>query len=88
MKNLQFNPNYVIVPLNTQVVWINIDVTNGIEHRSVDHAVVNTQGLFASPRLPTNHSFTFQFTRPGTYDYYCPYYENMRGTIVVVDQPF
>ncbi len=87
MKNLQFNPNYVIIPVNTEVLWINLDIENGVTHNCILHSVVeSSKGLFASQKLATNESFSFKFNRPGTYKYFCPYYKNMNGTIVVTDE--
>jgi len=87
MKNLKFNPDYVIVPVNTEVVWINLDTTNGVYHNAITHAVIEEKkGLFKSPDLTLNQSFKFKFNRPGTFNYFCPYHKNMTGTIIVVDE--
>ncbi len=85
MKNLKYNPNYIIIPVNTEITWINLDIENGDNHDCILHGVKSDENLFSSPQLKTNESFNFKFNRPGMYNYFCPYYKNMNATIVVTD---
>src|SRR5438874_931617 len=66
IKNFRFNPEYIIVPISTEIRWINFDTHS--------HGVSENNKLFQSPNLALNQSFSFKFTQPGTYYYHCPYY--------------
>jgi plastocyanin len=45
--------------------------------------VTSTQGLFASPGLDSGDNFSYRFTTPGTYPYFCALHPHMKGTIIV-----
>ena len=67
----------VVIGMNSTVTWVNQD--------SVPHTVTATNGLFNSGNLDPGKSFTFTFTLPGTYSYYCIYHSSwMKGTVTVV----
>ena len=38
---------------------------------------------FDSGAVDTDETFSFTFTKPGTYGYYCKVHPHMKGTIVV-----
>jgi plastocyanin len=40
-------------------------------------------GLFASPGLDAGDVFSYRFTAPGTYSYFCALHPQMTGTIIV-----
>jgi plastocyanin len=72
--NFSFNPNSLTVTVGTKVTWTN--------HDSVTHTVTANQGAFNSPVLPGS-SFSFTFTKAGTYAYHCMIHPYMMATIVV-----
>jgi plastocyanin len=77
IKLFQFQPGRVQVKAGTIVTWINDDeivhtVTLDAEEKSFD-AVLDGKGK----------SFSFTFTKPGIYTYYCDRHEHMRGEIEV-----
>lgn len=65
----------VTVPAGTTVTWVN--------HDDDAHTVVSTTALFRSPGLDTDDSFSYRFTKPGTYQYFCTLHPLMVGTVVV-----
>jgi len=54
-----------------------------VNHDSDLHTVTSTQGLFASPGLDSGDNFSYRFTAPGTYAYFCALHPHMKGTIIV-----
>jgi len=75
IKNFEFSPNPIKVKVGTKVTWTNEDGT--------DHTVQSDGGTFSSPHLASGQSFSFTFTKPGTYTYHCAIHTYMTGTVVV-----
>jgi plastocyanin len=75
IDNFSFMPKTLTVTVGTTVTWTN--------HDDVPHTVVSTKKGFASPALDTDERFSFRFTAPGTYPYYCSVHPMMTGTVVV-----
>lgn len=75
IDNFSFIPKRLTVSVGTTVTWTN--------HDDVPHTVVSTKKVFASPALDTDQQFSFRFTAPGTYAYYCSVHPMMTGTVVV-----
>ncbi len=69
----------VIVPLGSKVTWINRD--------EVPHTVRETHNLFRSAALDTGDTFSYTFTQPGTYDYYCSLHPQMVAKVIVTAPP-
>lgn len=87
IKNMQFNPNYLQVPLGQEVTWINLDNGEDQKYKPRVHDVTESrQALFKSPDLRLNQSFTQIFDRAGKYVYHCSHHPQMRGTIVVINK--
>jgi plastocyanin len=70
-----FRPATVTVPVGTAVTWIN--------HDDDVHTVTSRGDVFTSKGLDTDDTFTYTFTRPGTYGYFCKLHPLMTGTVVV-----
>jgi plastocyanin len=76
IDNFTFNPQAVTVKAGTTVTWTNKD--------DIPHGIAATNNAFKrSPALDTDDSFSFTFTTPGTYQYFCYIHPHMTGTIVV-----
>jgi plastocyanin len=76
--NYTFMPKKLTVAVNTKVTWTNNDSTG--------HTVVSTTAgtPFGTKRaLAEGKAFSYKFTTPGTYTYYCSIHTYMKGTIVV-----
>lgn len=75
VDNFTFGPNALTVPVNSTVTWVNKD--------DVPHVVASNDGLFKSKALDTDDKYTYTFTKPGTYAYYCTIHPKMVAKIVV-----
>ncbi len=72
---LEFRPNALTVPVGTKVTWIN---KMGEEH-DVSSA---KPGLFGQPLMPYG-SYSYTFTEPGIFDYFCAPHSGMIGSVTV-----
>jgi plastocyanin len=76
IDNFTFNPQTVTVKAGTTVTWTNKD--------DIPHGIAATNNAFKrSQALDTDDSFSFTFTTPGTYQYFCYIHPHMVGSIVV-----
>jgi plastocyanin len=74
--NFSFSPQTLIVPAGTQVTWTNED--------DLPHTVISEdKTTFKSHALDTDEKFSFTFTKPGTYTYFCSIHPKMTAHIVV-----
>ena len=75
IDNFTFAPQRLAVKAGTTVTWINDD--------DIPHTVASSTKLFKSNALDTNDKFSFTFTTPGAYEYFCSLHPHMTGAIVV-----
>ncbi len=75
IDNFTFNPQTLTVKAGTTVTWTNKD--------DIPHTVAAVNKEFRSKALDTDDAYTFTFTTPGTYAYFCSLHPHMTGTIVV-----
>ena len=75
IDNFAFAPQRVVVKAGTTVIWINDD--------DIPHTIASSSKSFKSNALDTKDKFSFTFTTPGTYEYFCSLHPHMTGTIVV-----
>ena len=75
IDNFVFGPQTLTVPVGTTVTWTNSD--------DIPHTSVSTEGVFKSKVLDTDEKFSYTFTKPGTYSYYCSVHPKMIGQVVV-----
>jgi plastocyanin len=76
IASVAFAPTTLKVKLGTTVKWKNGD--------DIDHTVVASDGSFNSGILKPGDSFSFIFTKPGTYEYVCALHpEQMQGQVQV-----
>jgi plastocyanin len=75
IDNFTFSPSTLTVSVGTKVTWTNED--------DIPHTVNATTQAFKSGALDTDETFSFTFTTPGTYQYFCALHPHMTGTIVV-----
>ena len=75
IDNFSFTPAILTVPVGTKVTWVN--------HDDVPHLVMSTDKRFTSPALDTVDRFSYTFTAPGTYNYYCAIHPKMTAKIIV-----
>jgi plastocyanin len=74
IDNFTFNPQVVTVKAGDTVVWTNRD--------DIPHTVADP-GKFKSKALDTGDTYSFTFTTPGSYSYFCSLHPHMTGRIVV-----
>jgi plastocyanin len=75
IDNFVFAPQRMTVKAGTTVTWINDD--------DIPHTVASNTKLFRSSALDTKDKFSFTFTTPGAYEYFCSLHPHMTGAIVV-----
>jgi len=75
IDNFSFAPAVLTVPAGTQVTWTNRD--------DIPHNVTTDGAAIKSKTLYTDDKFSFTFTKPGTYQYFCSIHPKMKGTVVV-----
>ena len=75
IDNFSFGPAAITVPLGTTVTWINRD--------DIPRTVVSDDKIFKSRVLDTDEKFSYTFSKPGTYPYFCSVHPKMTGKVVV-----
>ena len=78
IDNFSFGPDQLTVKPGTTVTWINED--------DIPHTVVATNKAFRSKALDTDDKFSFTFTTPGSYEYFCSLHPHMKAMVMVVGQ--
>jgi len=74
-----FSPSSVTILTGDKVTWKNSDTKQ--------HQVVSNSGAFASPILGASKSWTFTFTRTGTYRYHDGLHPSLKASVVVKARP-
>lgn len=77
IDNFSFGPGSLTVAIGTTVTWTNRD--------DIPHTVVSTDDAktFKSKVLDTDEKFSFTFSKPGTYPYFCSIHPKMTGKVIV-----
>ena len=76
IDNFFFTPGTITVKTGTAVTWTNRD--------DIPHGIASSNNAFKkSMALDTDESYSFTFTTPGTYQYFCYLHPKMVGSIVV-----
>lgn len=75
--SFSYSPDQVTVVMgaNNTVTWVNND--------NAPHTVTAYDGSFGSGNIGAGGSYSYTFTQPGAYRYYCAYHSWMVGTVVV-----
>ncbi len=75
IQNFSFQPASIQVTTGTTVTWTNQD--------TAPHTVTFRSSAQGSGTLQRSQSFSYTFTTPGTYDYYCAVHPYMVGRVIV-----
>jgi amicyanin len=75
IANFAYAPSNIQVSVGTTVTWTNQD--------SAPHTVTFKNGMKDSGLLRQGQSFSYTFTTPGTFDYYCTVHPNMAARVIV-----
>jgi plastocyanin len=76
-----FGPSSLNVTVGTTVYWINLSTDKNMPY-DVVFTTINVHSDTLNPD-PAFDSFSYTFTTPGVYPYYCAYASTMKGTITV-----
>jgi plastocyanin len=75
-NNMIFTPSQISVSVGSSVTWTNND--------NVSHTVVEDHGDGPnSGEIAPGATYSYTFTKKGSYQYHCSIHPQMRGTIVV-----
>jgi plastocyanin len=75
IDNFSFGPTTLTVAVGTTVTWTNRD--------DIPHTVVSDDKIFKSKVLDTDEKFSYTFSKPGIYPYFCSLHPKMTGKVVV-----
>jgi plastocyanin len=76
IDNFSFAPPTLTVAAGTEVTWVN--------HDDIPHTVVSEdKTTFKSRALDTDEKFSFTFSKPGTYTYFCSIHPKMTAKVIV-----
>src|SRR5882762_7727625 len=75
VENFSFQPGTLTIKAGTTVTWVN--------HDDEPHTVNENNKTFKSGTLDTDAKFSYKFTSPGTYSYFCSLHPRMTGQIIV-----
>jgi plastocyanin len=77
IDNFHFEPKELTVGVGTKVTWSNGD--------DVPHTATSTDDpqTFDSGAMDTDDGFSFTFTKPGKYTYFCKVHPHMTGVVIV-----
>ena len=75
IKHHKYSPEMLTVPVGTTVTWTN--------HDDDVHTVTSSAQLFTSRGIDTDEAFSYTFTKPGTYVYFCTLHPLMTAKILV-----
>ncbi len=77
IDNFMFKPKELSVAVGTKVTWVNKD--------DVPHTATSSDepAAFDSKTLDTDQTYSFTFTKPGTYTYFCKVHPHMKGVVTV-----
>jgi plastocyanin len=74
IDNFSFGPD-ITIAAGTTVTWTNLD--------DAPHVVASDSNIFKSKTLDTDDRYSYTFTKPGTYVYYCTVHPKMIAKVVV-----
>jgi amicyanin len=75
IENFAFNAPAITVAAGTTVTWSNND--------DIPHTVRAVDGSFHSVAMDSGDHYSFTFTKPGVYNYFCTIHPKMVGKIIV-----
>jgi plastocyanin len=76
IASFQFSPSNIIVHVGTTITWTNND--------SATHTVTANDGSFSSGSLGKGGTYSYTFTKEGTFPYICENHTSMKASVTVV----
>lgn len=95
LSSLMFHPSTTTVKVGTTITWRNDEaithtVTSGrfvgVDKTTGLRASQKADGTFNAELAGKGKTFSFTFTKPGTYSYYCDIHQGMNATIKVLGE--
>jgi plastocyanin len=80
VKGFRFQPKTMTVAAGTEVTWRQEDNTI---HTLTSGVPGNKTGTFDRRSFGQGDEFSFTFSEPGTFRYFCDIHESMRGLVTV-----
>ena len=77
IKSMAFTPAALTVKVGQTVTWTNQD--------QFAHTVTSDAGEFKSGNLAKGGTYTFTFTKAGTYTYHCNIHTSMKAKVIVTE---
>ena len=77
IKNHIYMPDNVVIKPGDSVTWVNHDED---PHNVIDQA---NKKQFHSPALDTNDTYSYTFTKAGSYAYFCTFHPTMQAKVTV-----
>jgi plastocyanin len=74
--NFAYNPDPLTISVGQSVTWTNRDA-------APHTATGRDRDALQSGTLKQGESYTATFDTPGTYEYFCEFHPNMKGTVIV-----
>lgn len=78
IRNFAFNPPVITVPVGATVIWMNDDIEQ--------HTATADDKSFNSDAVDHGKSFSFTFSKAGTFRYSCLIHPEMIGQVIVTAQ--
>jgi len=75
IKGFAFVPQVITVTVGTTISWTNEDED--------PHTVVANDKSFHSAAMDTDDRFSYTFTKPGEFAYFCSLHPHMTGKVIV-----
>jgi amicyanin len=75
IDNFTFTPQEITITRGTTLTWVNDD--------DIPHAIAASNKAFRSKAMDTEQKFSFTFSEPGTYEYFCSLHPHMQGKVIV-----
>jgi plastocyanin len=79
----QFVPSNMTVPVNSTVYWMRLNGALSNYDNGEHNVVFLNDSLPSSQPLQQWESYSYQFTAPGDYPYYCTFHPFQKGEIIV-----
>ncbi|GMR02540.1 MAG: hypothetical protein BMS9Abin20_0878 [Acidimicrobiia bacterium] len=76
IENFAFGPADLTVSVGDTITWTN-------DESGIPHTTTADDGLWDSGTLNPDDTYSFTFTEPGTYTYFCSIHPSMRASVTV-----
>lgn len=75
IETLKYSPETIEIRKGDTVKWVNNDLA--------PHTVTQASDIFNSGAIDPDASWSYTFSQPGTFPYYCTFHPEMKGTVTV-----